>query len=109
MSSRAPVVACGQDGTGTVPKSAGKSSGDLAGLLSGRRADPMAYRRVFRDRWGGFLRANFRSPLHVAVFFDVDEATARKWWNHINEPSGWAVAYARQTIPGAEVALRVAA
>jgi hypothetical protein len=89
--------------------SAGNGTPDLAGLLSGRRADPMAYRRVFRDRWAGFLRANFHNPLHVAVFFSVDEATARKWWWHVNEPSGWAVAYARQTIPGADAALRMAA
>ena len=96
-------------GTGGGQKSSGNKTPDLAGLLSGRRADPMAYRLVFRDRWGAFLRANFHSPLHVAVFFSVDESTARKWWEYINEPSGWAVAYARQTIPGADRALRAAA
>jgi hypothetical protein len=61
----------------------------------------MAYRRMFRDRWGAFLRAHFHNALHVAVFFDVDEATARKWWNYVNEPSGWVVSYARAMIPGA--------
>jgi len=81
------------------------SAGNLAGLLSGRKADPMAYRRCFRDRWGAFLRAHFQSPLHVAVFFDVDESTARKWWSDINEPSGWVVAFAVKTVPGAQAAL----
>ncbi len=89
--------------------SSGKGPGDLAGLLSGRRADPMAYRRVFRDKWGDFLRANFHSPVHVAVFFDTDEKTARQWWNDVNQPSGWAVAFARECIPGAAAALKVAA
>jgi len=89
--------------------SSGKCVPDLAGLLAGRAADPLAYRRVFRERWGAFLRANFHNPLHVAVFFDVDEATARKWWNFLNEPSGWVVAYARQFVPGAAQWLGVAA
>lgn len=69
----------------------------------------MAFRRVFRDQWAGFLRAHFHNPLHVAVFFDVNEATARKWWEHVNEPSGWVVAHAVATIPGAAAALRMAA
>jgi hypothetical protein len=89
--------------------SSGNVVPDLAGLLSGRRADPMAFRRLFRDRWGAFLRANFHSPLHVAVFFDVDEGTARKWWHQVNEPSGWVVAHAVQSIPGAREALAEAA
>lgn len=96
---------CGQGGTAACLRSSGNGVPDLAGLLSGRRADPMAYRRLFRDRWGQFLRSQFHNPLHVAVFFNVDEATARKWWNHINEPSGWVVAFARETIPGAAEAL----
>jgi hypothetical protein len=81
--------------------SPGASAGNLAGLLAGRRADPLAYRRVFRDRWGAFLRANFHNPLHVAVFFSVDESTARKWWNDVNEPQGWVVAVAVATHPKA--------
>lgn len=85
------------------------SSGELSGVLSGRRADPMAYRRAFRDRWGAFLRGHFQNPLHVAVFFGVDEKTARQWWNDVNQPSGWAVAYAREAVPGAAEFLKVAA
>jgi hypothetical protein len=90
------------------------SSGELSGALSGvpsaaMPADPLAYRRVFRDRWTDFLRGHFHSHLHVAVFFNVDEKTARQWWNHVNQPQGWAVSYARDTIPGAADALRMAA
>lgn len=99
----------GDAGTARGRVSSGNSVPELAELLAGRRADPMAYRRVFRDRWGAFLRAYFHNPLHVAVFFNVDEATARKWWNYINEPSGWVVAYARATIPGADAYMLEAA
>ena len=96
---------CPNAGTG----GGGVSSGLQGGALSGVRADPMAYRRLFRDRWTDFLRANFHNHLHVAVFFNVDEKTARQWWNYITEPKGWAVSYARDQIPGAREALRVAA
>lgn len=88
---------------------AGVSAGELSGAVSGRRADPMAYRRQFRDRWGAFLRAHFQNSLHVAVFFSVDEKTARQWWNDVNQPSGWAVAFARAAVPGADECLKVAA
>ena len=87
----------------------GVSSGFGADYSSGVRADPMAYRRIFRDRWTDFLRAHFQSHLHVAVFFNVDEKTARQWWNYVTEPKGWAVSYARDQIPGARKALQVAA
>lgn len=85
------------------------SSGIGSGALSGVPADPMAYRRLFRDRWGAFLRAQFHSHLHAAVFFGVDEKTARMWWNDVNEPKGWAVAFACDTMPEAADFLTVAA
>ncbi|EDM70810.1 hypothetical protein RAZWK3B_15473 [Roseobacter sp. AzwK-3b] len=69
----------------------------------------MAYRRAFRDRWTDFLRAHFQSHMHVAVFFSVDEKTARLWWNYANEPRGWAVSYAMATIPSAPAFLSAAA
>ena len=92
-----------------APVSSGDGVGVVSGVLSGRRADPMAYRRLFRDRWGAFLRGNFHNHLHVAVFFNVDEKTARQWWNDVNQPSGWAVAFAREMVPGAADFLKVAA
>lgn len=87
----------------------GVSSGIGVGVRAGKPADPMAYRRKFRDQWGEFLRANFHNHLHVAVFFSIDEKTARMWWNFATEPKGWAVSYARDQIPGARAALAVAA
>jgi hypothetical protein len=87
----------------------GVSSGIGSGVCSGVPADPMAYRRQFRDKWTDFLRANFHNHLHVACFFSVDEKTARHWWNYTTEPKGWAVSYARDQIPGAREALQVAA
>jgi len=105
MSFHAPISAPVQGGT----DGAGVSSGFQGGVSSGVRADPMAYRRLFRDRWTDFLRANFHNHLHVAVFFSVDEKTARQWWNYVTEPKGWAVSYARDHIPGAREALQVAA
>jgi hypothetical protein len=98
-------------GSATVAAAASSGIGavDRSGAVAGRSADPLAYRRLFRDRWGTFLRAHFHNHLHVAVFFGVDEKTARMWWHDVNEPRGWAVAYARDTIPGAAQALAVAA
>lgn len=98
-------IPCAERATGA----GGVSSGNASGALSGVAADPLAYRRIFRDRWTNFLRAHFQSHLHVAVFFSVDEKTARMWWNYVTEPKGWAVSYARDTIPGARAALQVAA
>lgn len=85
--------------------SSGFTTGGNTGVLSGRPVDPMAYRRVFRDRWATFLRSHFQSTAHVAVFFDIDEKTARQWWNYVTEPKGWAVSYARDNIPGARAHL----
>jgi len=54
-----------------------------------------------------FLRLDL-VPVFDGIDWD-DEATARKWWNFLNEPSGWVVAYARQFVPGAAQWLGVAA
>ena len=112
MSAQAPSVVisvngqpCGDPATG----GGGESSGVGSGVHAGLPADPMAYRRQFRDRWTDFLRAHFQSHLHVAMFFSVDEKTSRQWWNYVTEPKGWAVNYAREHIPAARAALKVAA
>lgn len=89
----------------TAPASAGTGADSLVGLLSGRPCDPMAFRRLYPDRWSAFLRVQFRSALEVAVFFSVNEKTARQWWEGVTGPQGWASAYAVAAIPGARAAL----
>jgi uncharacterized protein YbdZ (MbtH family) len=39
--------------------------------------------------------------MHVAVFFDVEEKTARLWREGCNAPQGWAVDFAMREIPAA--------
>lgn len=90
------------------PEPASVSPGSLAGLLAGRRCDPQAFRRLYPGRWSAFIRSQFKSALHVAVFFDVDEKTARLWWEGTNAPQGWVVEYAIQSIPTARAWLRAA-
>ena len=89
--------------------SAGGSGGGLAGLLSARPCDPLAFRRLYPDRWSAFLRAHFRNSLEVAVFFSVDEKTARQWINGVNAPQAWAASFATIAIPGAAKYLMEAA
>jgi len=84
------------------------SSGNLSDLLRGRPCDPRRFRAVYPDRWMAFIRAHFASPVHVAVFFDVDEKTARLWWEGTNAPQGWVVDFAIQSIASAAVWLRAA-
>lgn len=83
---------------GAVP---GGGSGEFSGMLSGRPCDPRAFQRLYPDRWSGFLRAHFRNSVEVAVFFDVDEKTARQWIEGVTGPRGWAASYACIAIPGA--------
>ena len=78
------------------------SPGTLAGLLAGRPCDPRALRAAFPERWGRFVRAHFRNPLEVAVFFDVDEKTGRLWWEGSHGPQGWVVDFAIRSIPDAQ-------
>lgn len=77
------------------------SPGEFSGLLAGRACDPRAFRRAYPDRWMNFMRAHFCNALHAAVFFDVDEKTARLWWEGVNSPQGWAVEFAIRSIPAA--------
>lgn len=90
-------------------KDQGDGPGNLADLLAGRPCDPRAFRRAYPDRWHDFLHRNFRSPLHVAVFFEVDERTARHWWEGYTGPQAWAMAFAISAVPGAEAFLTEAA
>jgi hypothetical protein len=85
------------------------SPGKLADLLAGRPCDPLAYRRVFPGRWTAFLRGHFLSPLHAAVFFDVDERTARHWWEGSSAPQAWVISFAIASIPDARAFLAEAA
>ena len=59
---------------------------DLSGILSGRRVDLDGMRRRTPGRWSEFIRAHFADPVAVAYFFNVDEKSARNWWNGRNEP-----------------------
>lgn len=85
----------------------GKSSGKFA-TATAKPFDMHAYRRAFPDLWSRFLRAHFRNPVEVAMFFDMsDTTTARHWWNGTNAPMGHFVAVALDRIPGAQQFLRV--
>jgi hypothetical protein len=100
------------------PEARPASSGEVSGPASpaqpssqsqGRPVDLNAYRRLFKDRWAGFLRRHFRNSLDVAVHFSVDEKTARLWLEGVNGPQGWVVAHAMASIPGAAQDLMEAA
>jgi hypothetical protein len=62
------------------------SSVDLAGILAGRPIDLDGMRRRLPGLWSSFIRAHFRSSTEVGYFFQVDEKTARNWFNGTNEP-----------------------
>lgn len=84
--------------------SPGDAPGKRAGIWSehlaaGRAFDPHALRRAFPDRWMAFLHAHFRSTLEVALFFDVNERTARKWWEGVGGCQGAPVAMAAAAHP----------
>lgn len=64
----------------------GDEVGSGPGILSGRRIDLQAVRRMFPSRWSAFLRAHFRSSTEVAFFFDVNEKTARLWLEGATAP-----------------------
>jgi hypothetical protein len=80
----------------TAPGPAGQSFGNV---LDGRAFDPLRYRAVFPERWQAFLHAHFRSTLEVALFFDVTERAAGKWWNGTGGPQGDKVVLAMVEFP----------
>ena len=74
-----------------------------------RPFDMHGYRRSFPEQWKAFLRAHFKSPVHVAMFFDMnDTTTARHWWNGTNAPMAHFVMHAVDKIPDAIKFLRAA-
>ena len=77
------------------------SPGNLSDLLAGRPCDPRRFRALYPDRWSAFLRAHFQNHMHVAVCFDVEEKTARLWWEGVTGPKGWVVDYAIRALPAA--------
>lgn len=96
----------GASGSPLVPAYAGTiHAGQSAGAFSGRPFDLHRFRVVFPDRWSAFLARHFRGPAHVAVFFDVDEKTARNWLSGLTGPSGFAVGVAMRCIPDASAEL----
>ena len=95
-------------GAQVVRFQAPRSPGGFPGMLAGRPCDPRRFRALYPDRWMTFLHAHFWNHTHVAVFFDVDERTARLWWEGTNAPQGWAVDFAVQSIPAAADWLRAA-
>lgn len=72
-------------------------------------ADPMAFYRLFRDRWPDFIRRNFRNSTDAACFFGVDDRTVRGWIEGSTAPRGQIVAYAVAAMPEATRLLRAAA
>ncbi len=97
-SSAAPVVGSDMVNAGRLPVSSGVFPADLNGL-----------RRRFPSRWAGFLRAHFSGPPHVAVFFSVDDRTARDWWSGKHGVNSAPVIFAMRAIPGAVAELLEAA
>jgi hypothetical protein len=84
---------------------AAKAPEKSPGVFPGRRADPFAFYRLFRDQWPAFLKANFRNSADVASFFDVDDRTARGWLEGHTGPRGQVVAYAVATMPAETAAM----
>lgn len=106
---KAGVAMIGAAPAGKVVRfQAAKSPGKLSDLLSGRPCDPRELRARFPGMWMAFLKAHFQSHMHAAVFFSVEEKTARLWWEGCNAPQGWAVDFAIQSIPSAKEWLRAA-
>ena len=74
---------------------------NLARMQAGRRCDPLEYYARFPARWRAFLHGHFVSHEAVALFFDVSEKCAEKWWNGVGGPHAGKLAYAVTEIAGA--------
>lgn len=81
-----------------------KSSGKFAVPF-----DMMRFKTVFPHLWADFLRAHFQSSVHVALFFGVDDRTARHWLEGTTAPCGATAILAVARIPGALAELMEAA
>lgn len=75
----------------------------------GRPFDMHALRRAFPARWGEFVRRHFRNVTDVAVFFDVEDRTARYWWEGRHAPAAPFVLRAVTAFPHAAAFLARAA
>jgi hypothetical protein len=75
--------------------------GHIARLKARAAIDPEACYAAFPDRWRAWLKANYRTPRHVAQAFSVSERAAMKWWDGVGGVNGGKVAYAVRTQPGA--------
>ena len=68
------------------------------------------YRRAFPVRCAELIKSHIgTSPSKIAVFFDIDEKTARDWLSGKAAPSGPFVAIICARIPGAAAYLLEAA
>jgi len=83
------------------------SSGNRAGVLSGKVSDPIMdpyqAKRCAPLLWAHWCRANYRTSAALAHAFNVDDRTARNWRNGRNEP-GISVLLA--VMPGAREFLK---
>lgn len=52
-----------------------------------RRALLNHARHMSPHQWMKMMRAIFRNPLEVALFFDCDEKTGRNYWNGVGRPT----------------------
>jgi hypothetical protein len=93
VSSAPPSVAPAEIATTDRPD---LSQGDFP-----RPADLQGLRRCFPGRWADFLRSHFRNHQHVAVFFGVDDRTARDWLSGRHGVNSAPVIFALRSIPGA--------
>jgi hypothetical protein len=64
----------------------GNPSGKSPGEFPGRPIDLWAMERVLRDQWPAFCRAHFRNTTDCAAAMQVDERTARAWWEGVSVP-----------------------
>ncbi|MEL6648018.1 MAG: hypothetical protein AAFQ05_09965 [Pseudomonadota bacterium] len=57
-------------------------------------AEPHEIAKAFPARWAEYIRANYRSVLHVQQVFQVSERTAYRWWKGDGGAKGSHVAIA---------------
>lgn len=61
--------------------------------------DPYEIAKAFPQRWASYIRANYRSVLHVQRVFQVSERTAYRWWKGDGGANGMHVAIAMAEHP----------
>ncbi|MEI4470945.1 hypothetical protein [Frigidibacter sp. MR17.24] len=53
--------------------------------------DPFDLRAVMAERWGAWVRRQFRRPEEAAVAFGVTHQCARNWFDGLHRPAGETV------------------